>query len=92
MGYDSPRDEKVIGNNAQLFQEIGIDSTVRRLLKSSDCCDVRSGGLRQRSGGLWFCTGRQAVTTGGEHEFLAGAGGAALAAASSRWSGAVERR
>ncbi|KAL6992911.1 hypothetical protein U1Q18_011029 [Sarracenia purpurea var. burkii] len=37
MSYDSPRDEKVFGNNVQLFQEIGIDSTVRKLSKSSDC-------------------------------------------------------
>ncbi|KAL6967046.1 hypothetical protein U1Q18_032845 [Sarracenia purpurea var. burkii] len=42
MSYDSPRDEKVIGNNVQLFQEIGIDSTVRKLLK---CHPFHTEGL-----------------------------------------------
>ncbi|KAL7243037.1 hypothetical protein ACSBR1_015447 [Camellia fascicularis] len=44
MGYDSPQDERFSGNNMQLCREIGFDSCVRKLSKSSDRYQYSNSG------------------------------------------------
>ncbi|GFY90671.1 hypothetical protein Acr_07g0008680 [Actinidia rufa] len=36
--YDSPQDERFSGKNKQFCREIGFESRVKKLSKSSDCC------------------------------------------------------
>ncbi|XP_057470633.1 uncharacterized protein LOC130759518 isoform X3 [Actinidia eriantha] len=44
MRYDPPQDERFSGKNMQFCREIGFDSHIKKLSKSSDCCQCSNSG------------------------------------------------
>ncbi|XP_057462188.1 uncharacterized protein LOC130752433 [Actinidia eriantha] len=42
--YDSPKGERFSGKNKQFCREIGFESRVKKLSKSSDCCQCSNSG------------------------------------------------
>ncbi|PSR98409.1 Thyroid receptor-interacting protein like [Actinidia chinensis var. chinensis] len=44
MRYDPPQDERFSGKNMQFCREVGFDSHIKKLSKSSDCCQCSNSG------------------------------------------------